>query len=114
MLRCLNGYTAEKQRTQARDETDPVKKNEHSVALSTSEAEYMAASEVGKEIKYLRALLRGAGSAQDQPANAYEDNFACLAKSTSFLSGALYCWLYEADPSATASPDAPHSILLAL
>ena len=33
---------------------------QHSVALTTSEAEYMAASEVGKEIKMLGALLQGA------------------------------------------------------
>ena len=31
-------------------------RRQDSVALSTSEAEYMAASEVGKEILYLRAI----------------------------------------------------------
>lgn len=62
----------------------PSKKNDEdapSLALSTCEAEYMAASEVGKEIKYLRALLRDAGSTQDQPANVYEDNLGGLATS---------------------------------
>ena len=35
-------------------------RRQHSVALTTSEAEYMAASEVGKGIKNLRALLQDA------------------------------------------------------
>ncbi len=40
-----------------------------SVSLSTSEAQYIAACEVGKEIKYLRALLRDVGSTQDHTTN---------------------------------------------
>jgi hypothetical protein len=53
-----------------------------SVALSTSEAEYMAASKVGKEILYLRVILRDVGYAQTAPTNMYEDNLACIAMST--------------------------------
>ena len=57
-------------------------RRQDSVALSTSEAEYMAASEVGKEIQYLRALLHDVGFTQLAPTNVYEDNLACIAMST--------------------------------
>jgi Reverse transcriptase (RNA-dependent DNA polymerase) len=57
-------------------------RRQDSVALSTSEAEYMAASEVGKEIQYLRALLHDVGFTQLSPTNVYEDNLACIAMST--------------------------------
>jgi hypothetical protein len=57
-------------------------RRQDSVALSTSEAEYMAASEVGKEILYLHVILRDAGYAQTVPTNIYEDNLACIAMST--------------------------------
>jgi hypothetical protein len=57
-------------------------RRQDSVALSTSEAEYMAASEVGKEILYLRAILRDVGYAQTAPTHIYEDNLACIAMST--------------------------------
>jgi hypothetical protein len=42
----------------------------------------MAASEVGKEILYLRVILRDAGYTQTAPTNIYEDNLACIAMST--------------------------------
>ena len=57
-------------------------RRQDSVALSTSEAEYMTASEVGKEILYLLAILRDVGHAQIAPTNIYEDNLACIAMST--------------------------------
>jgi hypothetical protein len=57
-------------------------RRQDSVALSTSEAEYMAASEVGKEIQYLRSLLHDVGFTQLSPTNVYEDNLACIAMST--------------------------------
>ncbi len=41
----------------------------------------MAASEVGKEIFYLRVILRDVGYAQTAPTNIYEDNLACIAMS---------------------------------
>ena len=42
----------------------------------------MTASEVGKEIQYLRALLHDVGFTQLSPTNVYEDNLACIAMST--------------------------------
>jgi hypothetical protein len=57
-------------------------RRQDSVALSTSEAEYMAASEVGKEILYLRVILRNVGYAQTAPTNIFEDNLACIPMST--------------------------------
>ncbi len=56
-------------------------RRQDSVALSTSEAEYMAASEVGKEIFYLRVILRDVDYAQTASTNIYEDNLACIAMS---------------------------------
>jgi hypothetical protein len=49
-----------------------------SVTLSTSETQYIASCEVGKEIKYLRALLRVVGSTQDHTTNVCEDNLTCI------------------------------------
>ena len=57
-------------------------RHQDSVTLSTSEAEYMAASEVGKEIIYLCAILRDVGYAHHAPTNIYEDNLACIVMST--------------------------------
>ena len=53
-----------------------------SVALFTSETEYMAVSEVDKEILYLRALLHDVGHEQLAPTDIYEDNLACIVMST--------------------------------
>jgi hypothetical protein len=57
-------------------------RHQDSVALSTSETEYMAESEVGKEVLYLRVILHDVGYAQTAPTNIYEDNLACIAMST--------------------------------
>ena len=57
-------------------------RRQDSVALSTSEAEYMTESEVGKEILHLRALLHDVGHEQLAPTDIYEDNLACIAMST--------------------------------
>jgi hypothetical protein len=46
----------------------------------------MTASEVGKEIIYLRAILRDVGYAHHAPTNIYEDNLACIAMSTNPVS----------------------------
>ena len=56
-------------------------RRQDSVALSTSEAEYMAASEGGKEVVYIRAILQDFGFTQKGPTNLYEDNLA-VAMST--------------------------------
>ena len=56
-------------------------RRQDSVALSTSEAEYMAASLCGQEVVYIRAILRDFGVVQTQPTLVYEDNLACIAMS---------------------------------
>ena len=52
-----------------------------SVSLSTSEAEYVAASQCGQEVLYLREILRDFFVPQLQPTCIYEDNLACIAMS---------------------------------
>jgi hypothetical protein len=49
-----------------------------SVALSTGEAEYMAASDISKEIIYLRRLVGNLGFEQRAPTPVGEDNTACI------------------------------------
>ena len=52
-----------------------------SVALFSSEAEYIGPCLCGQEIVYIRAILRDFGVSQSQPTLVYEDNFACIAMS---------------------------------
>jgi hypothetical protein len=52
-----------------------------SVSLSTSEAEYVAASQCGQEVLYLREILRDFFVPLLQPTCIYEDNLACIAMS---------------------------------
>jgi hypothetical protein len=49
-----------------------------SVALSTSEAEYMSVSLCGQEVVYILAILRDFGIQQNQPTLVYEDNSLVL------------------------------------
>jgi hypothetical protein len=56
-------------------------RRQDSVTLSTSEAEYMAASLCGQEVVYIRAILRDFGVQQNQPTLVYEDNLACIVMS---------------------------------
>jgi hypothetical protein len=51
------------------------------VSLSTSEAEYVAASQCGQEVIYLREILRDFGFPPTGPTRVYEDNLACVAMS---------------------------------
>ena len=51
------------------------------VTLSSSEAEFVAASQAGKEILYLRALLKGLACPQTQPTQLWEDNASCILMS---------------------------------
>jgi len=51
------------------------------VSLSTSEAEYVAASQCGQEVLYLREIMRDFGYAALTPTEVYEDNLACIAMS---------------------------------
>ena len=49
-----------------------------SVAVSTTEAEYVALSTAGCETQYLRALLSELGSPQTAATIIHEDNFGCV------------------------------------
>ena len=51
------------------------------VSLSTSEAEYVAASQCGQEVVYLREILNDFGFPPTGPTRVYEDNLACVAMS---------------------------------
>jgi len=51
------------------------------VSLSTSQAEYVAASQCGQEVVYLRWILRDFGFIRIGPTQVYEDNPACVAMS---------------------------------
>ena len=54
-------------------------KKQHTVALSTVEAEYMALSSAVKECIWLRLLLRELGFPQDDESVIWEDNQGCIA-----------------------------------
>ena len=49
------------------------------VALSSTESEFMSASDCGKVILYIRSILYDLGVPQDAATIAYEDNDACTA-----------------------------------
>ena len=51
------------------------------VTLSSSEAEFVAASQAGQEVVYLRVLLRGFGYTQKKPTEIWEDNASCIMMS---------------------------------
>jgi len=51
------------------------------VTLSSSEAEFVAASQAGKEVLYLRALLKGFACPQTRPTELWEDNASCILMS---------------------------------
>ena len=51
------------------------------VTLSSSEAEFVAASQAGQEVVYLRALLRGFGYPQVGATEIWEDNDSCVMMS---------------------------------
>jgi hypothetical protein len=48
------------------------------VTLSSSEAEFVAASQAGEEIVHLRVLLKGLGYTQKKPTEIWEDNASCI------------------------------------
>ena len=56
-------------------------KTQPSVALSSAEAEYMAAAAAAQEAVWLRALLDQLGFPQKQPTVIFEDNQSCIAMS---------------------------------
>ena len=45
---------------------------------SSSEAEFVAASQASQEVAYLRALLKGCGYIQKGPTEIWEDNASCI------------------------------------
>ena len=49
--------------------------------LSSSEAEFVAASQAGQEVLYLRALLKGFAYLQHGPTEIWEDNASCILMS---------------------------------
>jgi len=51
------------------------------VSLSTSEAEFVAASQAGQQVIYLHETLRNFGHQQTKPTEIYEDNLTCVAMS---------------------------------
>jgi hypothetical protein len=56
-------------------------RRQDNVSLSTSEAEFVAASQAGQEAIYLRETLTDFGFSQTQATLLYEDNLACVAMS---------------------------------
>ena len=58
-------------------------KRQPTIALSTAEAEYMAASRASQEVVYLRRLLNNLGFPQMNPTIVYEDNEAAIRWSES-------------------------------
>jgi len=51
------------------------------VSLSTSEAEFVAASQAGQEAFYLRETLKDFGHQQQNATEIYKDSLACVAMS---------------------------------
>ena len=51
------------------------------VTLSSSEAEFVAASQAGQEVLYLRSLLKGFAYLQRGPTEIWEDNASCILMS---------------------------------
>ena len=48
------------------------------VALSSSEAEFYAASHCGCDVSFMRNMLAEFGQSQDAPTPMFEDNWACI------------------------------------
>jgi len=60
-------------------------KRQQTVALSTAEAEYMAASSATQELIFLRALLRDFGHTQKEPTVLHQDNQGVIALANDFI-----------------------------
>ncbi|MGH7240338.1 MAG: Ty1/Copia family ribonuclease HI [Candidatus Saccharimonadales bacterium] len=81
------------------------------VALSTTEAEYMAAVEAGKEIIWMRSLLKEVGVEVDGPSELMMDNQSAMyvAKNPEHHGrmkhiDLRYCWLREVVEGGEISP----------
>lgn len=53
-------------------------KKQHVVALSTTEAEYIALCDAAKEVVWIRRLCSDFGVNVDEPTQIYEDNQSCI------------------------------------
>ena len=62
-------------------------KLQKTIALSTAEAEYYAASMAAVEVIYLRSLLKNMGFAPEGYTPVYEDNNACIEWSNNVIGG---------------------------
>ena len=62
-------------------------KLQKTIALSTAEAEYYAASEIAIEIIYLRNLLHNMRFPQGDDTPVYEDNTACIEWGNHIIGG---------------------------
>jgi hypothetical protein len=62
-------------------------KLQKTIALSTAEAEYYAASAAATEVIYLRGLLESMGFKQGSWTPVYEDNTACIEWSNRVIGG---------------------------
>ena len=62
-------------------------KRQSTVALSTAEAEFVAASSLVQEVIYLRKLLTNMGFPQTEPTVIFEDNECCVAWSEGSVGG---------------------------
>jgi hypothetical protein len=54
------------------------------VILSSSEAQFVDASQAGQEVVYLRVLLRGFGYTHNKTTEIWEDNASCIMMSENF------------------------------
>ena len=57
------------------------RRRQDNVSFSTSEAEFVAASQASQEVVYLRETLRDSECIQTAAADIFEDNLACIAMS---------------------------------
>ena len=62
-------------------------KRQSVVALSSAEAEFMAASSLVQEVIYIRKFLANLGFAQKEPTKIFEDNRTCVAWSQGSVGG---------------------------
>jgi len=60
-------------------------RRQDNVSLSTSEAEFVAASQAGQEAIYLRETLTDFGFSQNTATLLYEDNLACVVMSENLV-----------------------------
>jgi len=56
-------------------------KRQATVSLSSAESEFIAASQCGQKMVYLREILKGFGTEQDNCTRVFEVNQACIAMS---------------------------------